>query len=149
MNSRRIVIGTIWAVVLVGATAEGLTLPHLEHTANWRLNSSFGALAVVLPALFFSTMGLWISGNPFDVPHIRAWVNSQFGDRVYESFISALRPLLLFALGAAVIGGVGIASLTRAHASEGRFVGPAFFISMSVGLFVLRAILRRRGVALE
>jgi hypothetical protein len=148
MRPQVIAVAVIWLLVLGDAVRQGLNLPFLPHASTLRFDA-FGVFAVLMPIAFFWAMGYWIKGYPFDVPPLRSWVNSRFGDSAYERFCRNLKLTLLFAIAGFLIGGIGLLRAYTSGAAEGAFVVGSFFVAAAIGFLLLRTVLAKRGLSFE
>jgi general stress protein CsbA len=115
---------------------------------GWRWNAT-GFAVGVLPFVFFASAPLWQKGHPFDASAVRTWVNKHFGSGTYESYVFAVKPLLLLAVSFAILGATTLLASKYRGATEGAYVMAVFFLSAAAGTLCARALLRHQGCNLE
>jgi hypothetical protein len=129
-------IVAIWALVLIDAVRQGLTLPASELAARWQPQPSQALLAftVLAPPLlvaanhFFPMRGGWA-----DWP--KRLVDRRFGEGAAERFWVRLRPLSLMSLGAFVLGGTGYVASDRIGSASGSSMS-ILFVGFGIGFLV-------------
>ena len=147
MNTPRIIAAILWLLGIADGVRQGMELP-----SQAPVEAAFGTLGVVallLPVTFFTVAPFWMKGHPFDFKPAREWVNKKYGEKTYESYTRAIKPLALFAAVAASIGLVGLATSISSSAAPGAYIIVAFFLSCAVGFALFRLLLRRQGNTIE
>ena len=141
MNRSTTLVTLIWILVLAssffGASETMAPVPE---------EFSPGATLVILamPILLFGAMPFWARHSPFFHPVVARYVDARFGEGVLASFLVRLKPLLLFAVSAAIQGGLGLSYAARANSPSGAYVLWGFFISGAVGFTLAHILLYSR-----
>ncbi len=139
MKSSSIAIVILWCFVIGSAVFGAQTPPPFPP-----LPTAMVAMIVLLPILFFGAAALWMQHSPFYHPVLARFIDSRFGEGCLASFLTRLRPLLLFGTAAVLQGLLGLAHVARSTDAAGSFVPYLFFVSAGVGFFVAHGILYRR-----
>lgn len=148
MNTRRVIAICLWLWFLGGAVWQGLSPMHPMLEQSWKWDAA-GFVVAVLPLVFFATGPLWQKRHPFDVPTLRIWTNKRFGAGTFESYVHAIKPVLLFAVSFCTLGIVLLLASIYRGAAAGAYVMAVFYLSASAGTFIARALLGRQVGALE
>ncbi len=148
MTPIRAFAALLWAVMLVVAVSQGLSLAGMPLPGGFEPGLK-GWVTLTLPAFFAATLPLWMRGHPLDMKQIRVGVDSHFAPGTYDRFVATVRPLQLMAMVGLVTG------LSCLLASRGTGTPPAvyatggFFLSAGIGFMACLALLRLRGHRIE
>ena len=126
----------IWALVLIDATRQGVTLPASDLAARWPPQPSQALLAFTLlapPLLVAANHFFPMRGGWADWP--KRLIDRWFGQGTAESFWVRLRPLALMSLAAFVLGGTGYVASGSAGSAPGSSIS-ILFLGFGVGFLV-------------
>jgi len=102
---------------------------------------------LVMPVLFFGVGAFWMRHSPFYHPLLAKVIDGRFGENALASFLVRLKPLLLFAVGAATQGAIGLwQTYTGENPTSGAYALNGFFLSGGVGFGLVHFILYLRKV---
>lgn len=141
----RILIAVIWFVVLADAAWQAHFLQDWPNDVG-EIPLWFGIVSVLLPVVFFPFFGMRATKSPFYVEGLARWIDARAGAGTYNTFLSRLRPMLLFGTAALILGAVSLARGLSAGADPNRLFVAAFYVSCAVGFFLLHIMLKRRGL---
>ena len=136
-----VVIMAIWALA-IGSAISGASSPMQGFPRE--MTNATATTILLMPVLFFGVMSFWMPHSPFYHPKLARFVDSRFGDNVFASFLVRLKPLLLFAVAAALQGAIGLWHSVRAGESSGAYAIHGFFISGGVGFAIAHLVLYYR-----
>ena len=143
-----IAVTVVWIGMIVAAILEAPGLVKDSQELNLQ-SSSFTILALLVPIAVGIALGLWLTGYPFDIPSLRARVNSRWGANAYEDFCRAFKFMALLATASLVLGCTLFWHAHQGNAGEGAYAIAGFFISGAIGVVIIRALLKRRGLLME
>src|SRR4051812_27080202 len=115
----QVIVG-IWALVLIDAVRQGITVPASELAALWPAQNSqmFLAFTVLAPPLFVAANHFFpVRGGWANWP--KRLVDRRFGEGTADRFWVRLRPLSLMSLAAFVLGGTGYVTSDRVGSASG------------------------------
>jgi hypothetical protein len=141
MKLTQVISTILWITAVLGAVYQGITMTAI---VKFNVDPPIGIyfFSILMPIIFFSIAGFISQGrHPYDAPTIRKWVNEKYGAEKYESYTRAIKPLLLFSVGALILGFTSLINTLAFHAEKSVNVISLFFISSGIGFFILRAII--------
>jgi hypothetical protein len=148
MSEPRTVARGLWALLctttaLIGwrAASGDTAVAHNPGDTSW--------VELVLPLVFFAVQPIWMRGHPFDFGPLRKSVDANHGTGTYDTWIKAIRPVLL--MGAAALAAAAACALNgwRIDAPAGAFVIAGSFLSAALGLGLCWLTLRLMRKSLE
>jgi hypothetical protein len=136
-------IGVLWVASLVGAVWGGLSSSSDDEVR--RMLSHAPLLLQLAPIPFFAVVGWRAPHSPFFNPAVAEVVDAHAGAAAFETFISRLRPLLMFGVTAI------LSTTVEAYISVMRGVPleagvNVFFLAGGIGFVLAHWILRARKV---
>ncbi len=145
---RNSIVLTIWigvvAIAIVGGFDQ-LAVDYLPEDPTIVLLS----IAFLIPPLVFGVLGVFLRGYPFDIPALRARIDDKYGKDTYCSFLNKLKPLLLLTIASVACGATLMVNTLQSDGARGGYLLGTFYLAGAFGFWILRAILRRRGLAME
>jgi hypothetical protein len=133
MKRSSILIVVIWALILVDALRQGLSLPNSELAEGFGMGES--ALTFLpFPFAFFALAAFFQRRKLFDIRFLRKAVDAKFGEGAYISFIERLKPGLLFMSFCVTLGAAGLITTYLSTKTDGAYVISGSFLSAGLGL---------------
>jgi hypothetical protein len=127
-----ILIVAIWALTLWLAS---YTAPRPTAEVVFPANPSFAAVTLLLP-WFFVVIALTRRASPLQFHRLSQMINGRFGPNTFESFLVRLRPMLLFATAAFLVGSVGLWRTYQSRGTLSVYEPDLFFLSVGLAMAV-------------
>lgn len=137
-----VLIVALWGLAILGA-AHGASSP-LAQVFTGEMTLATLVTLLVMPILFFGVMSFWMPHSPFYHPRLARIVDARFGANALASFLVRLKPMLMFAAGAAIQGALGLWQSYSAGAASGAYATHGFFLSGGIAFALSHAVLYYR-----
>ncbi len=148
MTPIRVFAALLWAVMLVVAVRQGLSLAGTPLPGGYEPGLK-GWVTLALPAFFAGTLPLWMRGHPLDMKQIRVGVDGHFTPGTYDRFVATVRPVQLLAMVGTVTGLTCLLVSRSADTPPEVYATGLFFLSAGLGFSACLLLLRARGHRLE
>jgi hypothetical protein len=145
MRPSTIAIVSLWALMLWGAITGLNQAPEIAFPKE--ISAILLATMLAMPIVFFGLGSLWMRHSPFYHPLLAKVIDGRFGADALASFLVRLKPLLLFAVPAAIQGAIGLLKVhSSGIATSGAYAIHGFFLSGGVAFALAHFILYFRKV---
>lgn len=143
MNISKVLAAAIWIYSMV--TYASFKLPE-KMLGGFSLSEHYLVLAA--PLLLSTLFGFKARGYPFDIPSLTDRIDGICGAGAYANFLADAKPLLLFGVSGMVAGCSQLFLLYQQQGGATPF-DAAFMFSAGFSFFIIRIILKKRGMLME